>query len=268
MILTDTHVHSCYSSDSSANPEDMIQKALDKGFSYFYLTDHMDYDFPIIDGLDFILDVDAYDTLFEQLHKKYQNKIVLRKGIELGVKEDIVGDIINLLDHHSYDFVIHSTHLVNNTDPYQESFWGSMSERDCIFHYFETVHDNLKLFTDFDTCAHLDYVIRHAPSQCKDYSYKLYGDVIDEILKFLINNGKALEVNTGGLRYGLSNPNPHVDILKRYRELGGELLTIGSDAHKPEFYAFQFDKAEALLKKIGFQYYTVFFERKAETLQF
>lgn len=268
MILTDMHVHSCFSSDSSAKVEDMISMALDKGFSYFYLTDHMDFEFPIVDGMDFILDVEQYDLMFDSLHEKLQDKIILRKGIELGIKREVIGNIIHLLDSHSFDFVISSTHLVNNIDPYQPLFWEGKSEKDCIYHYFETVFDNLKLFTDFDSCAHLDYVVRHAPSKGKAYSYKLYGDIIDEILKYLIHNGKALEVNTGGLRYGLNNPNPHLDILKRYHELGGELITIGSDAHEPSYYAFQFEKVEGMLKEIGFQYYSVFFERKAETLHF
>lgn len=268
MIITDMHVHSWFSSDSSAKPEDMISVALNKGFSYFYLTDHMDFGFPVVDGMDFILDVEQYDLLFDSLHEQMQDKIILRKGIELGIKPDVVSDVIKLLDSHSFDFVISSTHLVDNVDPYQNVFWEGKSEKDCIFHYFETVFNNLKLFSDFDSCAHLDYVIRYAPSKGKGYTYKMYGDIIDEILKFLIHNGKALEVNTGGLKYGLDNPNPHLDILKRYSELGGELITIGSDAHEPAYYAFQFERVERLLREIGFQYYCVFFDRKVETLHF
>ena len=89
-----------------------------------------------------------------------------------------------------------------------------------------------------------------------------YADIIDEILKLLIEKEKGLEVNSAGLKYGLPFAHPHPDVLKRYRELGGEIITIGADAHKPEHIAYDFAKAEEILKSCGFKYYTEFFEQK------
>ena len=91
-----------------------------------------------------------------------------------------------------------------------------------------------------------------------------YGDDIDVILKLLIDNEKALEVNTGGFNKGLDHPNPREEILKRYKELGGELITIGSDAHRPEDIGFAYDRTEALLKDLGYKYYAVYKQRLPE----
>ncbi|MSS63072.1 histidinol-phosphatase HisJ family protein [Velocimicrobium porci] len=262
MILTDMHVHSSFSSDSDAKIEDLVKEALKRNFSYFYLTDHMDYGFPITDGLDFILDVENYDKTFELLYTQFGEKIKIRKGIEVGIKPDITDKLEKLLKEHFFDFVVGSTHLVNDTDPYQPIYWEGRTEKAGIQDYFEMVLENFKQFNNFDTCAHLDYVVRYSPSKGKGYSYQAHGDIIDEILRYLIQNGKALELNTGGLKYGLPHPNPHTDILKRYRELGGELLTIGSDAHTPLHYAYDFPKIENLLKTLGYRYYSVYEKRK------
>ena len=96
----------------------------------------------------------------------------------------------------------------------------------------------------------------------KYYSYRKFSDVIDEILRILIQKGKGIELNTGGFKYGLGHPNPEEAVLKRYRELGGEIVTIGSDAHRPEHVAYTFGKVPEILKAAGFRYYTVFRERK------
>ena len=90
---------------------------------------------------------------------------------------------------------------------------------------------------------------------------------IDEILKTLILKNIGLECNTAGFKYGLGFPNPHMDILKRYRELGGEIITVGSDGHKPEHLAYDFHKVPDILKEAGFSYYTIFKERKPEFIK-
>lgn len=89
-----------------------------------------------------------------------------------------------------------------------------------------------------------------------------YYDYIDTALRMLIEKGKGIEINTAGLKYGLKYPNPCPDILKRYRELGGEIITTGSDAHQTEYVAHRFDVIEDMLKGAGFGYYTVFERRK------
>ena len=296
MILTDCHVHSCFSSDSETPVEAMIQEAVKRKFPYFYLTDHMDYEFPVYEnGMDFLFDPEAYFTILNQLKEKYHSQIEIRPSIELGLKPHLGDAYRKLLKDYPFEFVIGSTHLVDDLDPFNQEFWEGRSEKKSLETYFEAVIKNIKAFPEMNTCGHLDYAIRYAPSvktatkkmnelsvkgiqtnlsdadytDCLvHYQYKDYGDYLDEILKLLIHNGIALEVNTAGFAKGLGQPNPKPEVLKRYKELGGELLTIGSDGHTPEYYTYGFKEAEELLKNLGFQYYTVFKNRTGEMIKF
>ena len=86
-------------------------------------------------------------------------------------------------------------------------------------------------------------------------------------LKVLISKNIGLELNTAGLKYGLSFAHPQVEVLKRYRELGGEIITVGSDGHKPEHLAYDFHKVPDILEEAGFSYYTIFKNRKPEFIK-
>ena len=109
--------------------------------------------------------------------------------------------------------------------------------------------------------------MRYCPDKNYQFIYQDYADLIEEILKTIIEDGKGIEVNTGGYKYGLGYPNPHPDILKRYLELGGEILTIGSDGHCPEHMAYDFPKLRELLTSLGFRFYTIFQNQSPEFIE-
>ena len=134
-----------------------------------------------------------------------------------------------------FDFIIGSSHLCAGRDPYQPYFWEGRSEEEALREYFSSIIENLETFTDFDVYGHLDYyVVRYAPyGQDKDYSYEKYADLFERMLDLLLENGIGLEVNTGGVRYGLKDLHPCTALLRRYRRKGGEIVTVGSDAHRP-----------------------------------
>ena len=148
------------------------------------------------------------------------------------------------------------------TDPAAEKLFTDRTDKEAYRLMMETTLENVRTSDCFQTLGHLDYVVRYGKSREKEYSYTDYADIIDEILKLLIEKEKGLEVNSAGLKYGLPFAHPHPDVLKHYRELGGEIITIGADAHKPEHIAYDFAKAEEILKSCGFKYYTEFFEQK------
>jgi histidinol-phosphatase (PHP family) len=110
-------------------------------------------------------------------------------------------------------------------------------------------------------------VVRYGPNKDKNYTYEAYKDVIDPILSYLVENEKGIELNTAALTKGLRNPNPCREIIKRYRELGGEIITIGSDSHVPETLGNHFDKAAEILTDCGFKYYCIFANRVAEFMK-
>ena len=266
MIIGDYHNHTDFSADCDTPAELMIEKAIDLGLSYLCMTDHMDPDmqFP---GLDFTFDLDEYFAEHQELKKRYQDKITLLTGIELGLQPHIGEDLRNIVNAGTYDFIIGSIHVVDHVDPYFKEYWEGKTEYQGTYRYFENVLESLAAFDNFDVFGHLDYVVRYGPTQDKNYSYYQYKEIIDEILKVLISKNIGLELNTAGLKYGLSFAHPQVEVLKRYRELGGEIITVGSDGHKPEHLAYDFHKVPDILKEAGFSYYTIFKNRKPEFIK-
>ena len=280
IIHSDNHVHTYFSTDSDTPMEDMLKTAIEKGFSSICFTDHMDYNFPSEDDTpEFLLDVEPYFEEMKRLNEKYGGRIKIRQGIELGLKKDCLDKCLSLTKEYPFDFVIGSTHLVDNIDPYYDTFWSDTPEKSGILRYYETTLNNVNLGADFDVYGHIDYIIRYTPKmkQLKSqvlsddtYINRLTSDsmdIIEQILKTLIYNGKGIEINTAGFKYGLEHPNPHEKILKLYCELGGEIITIGSDAHECKHLAYDFEKVPEILKKCGFRYYSEFTGRKAEMIK-
>lgn len=262
-ILWDCHMHSFFSADSDTSMEDMVKQAISCGLSGICFTEHLDPDYPDTpEGLEFSLDLPAYQSRLTALKETYRKKIQIHFGIELGLQPHLAPYFNDLLSEYDFDFVIGSSHLVHGYDPYYPEFFEGRQESRCYREYFESVLENLKAFDEMDTYGHLDYVVRYGPNKNRDYSYIKYQDILDEILRTLAAKNIGLELNTGGYHYGLGQPNPCIPVIKRYRELGGEIITIGADAHTPEKVAYSFDKAAAVLEECGFSYYTIFEKRK------
>ena len=262
-MLWDQHMHCNFSGDSDALPEDMIKAGIAHGLSGICFTDHLDYDYPEEPNI-FLLDFDNYFKVLSDLREKYADKISVNIGIELGFQPQAAGQNLAVAEKYPFDFIIGSSHVVNHMDPYYPEFFAGRDEDAAYMEYFESVLENINSDVDFDVYGHIDYVVRYGPNKNAFYTYEKFKDIIDEILTQLISKGKGIEVNTGGFKYGLGHPNPTEDIIKRYRELGGEIITMGADAHVPEYVAYEFDKTAQIIKKCGFKYYTVFKTRKAE----
>ena len=269
MILADCHVHSCFSSDADTPVEQMIEAAIAQGRKYFYLTDHHDFDYPIgEDGRDFQLPREDYTLRLELLRDTYKDKIELRIGVEMGLMAHIADKINDYVSGYPFDFVIGSSHLVRGQDPYYAEYYEGKTERQAYEEYFLSILENARALDSFHVYGHLDYVIRYGPNKDKFYDPMDYYDVFKELLQVIIDKGKGIEVNTGSLYKGFSYPHPHQTVLKMYRERGGEIITIGSDAHVPQYVGYGFEQAEALLKQCGFRYYTLFEKGKPQQIAF
>ncbi|WP_343209972.1 histidinol-phosphatase HisJ family protein [Anaerolentibacter hominis] len=262
MITADFHVHSDFSSDSDTPMEAMIERAIALGMKKICFTDHMDYGFPACYKLPFVFDPDPYFRKLELVKAAYQDRIEVLQGVELGLKPDIIDKASALVRDYPFDFVIASSHLVDNTDPYYPEFWQNRTTEEAINRYFSTVAENIALFSDFDTYGHLDYVMRYCPAGLSGYTYEIYKEGIDSALKAIVHAGKCLEVNTAGYKFGFGAPNPSAAIIKKYFELGGKGITIGSDGHKPEHFAYAFPELENLLSSLGITEYYSFKHRK------
>lgn len=262
-MIWDSHMHCFFSGDSDTNPEDMIKAAQKKGLAGICFTDHLDYDYKEEPGL-FDLDIDSYYKEISRLQDKYKEILPIHFGIEMGLQPHLVETNNEVTAKYPFDFVIGSSHVVHGVDPYYPVYYEGRTEDEGYQEYFESILENVNTNADFDVYGHLDYVVRYGPNKNVYYSYEKYADVIDEILRQLILKGKGIELNTGGFKAGLGHPNPCEDILLRYKELGGEIITIGADAHIPEYVGYEFDKAISILKSVGFKYYSVFSQRRPE----
>lgn len=263
-ILYDFHVHSSFSGDSDTPMEDMLLAAIHKNLHGLCMTEHLDLDYPV--SVDcppgyFSLDLSSYRQVFEQLQGKYGDKLDLCFGIELGVQPHLADKHYELVRQYPFDFVLASAHTCHHRDPYYPEFYQDRSEEAAYREYFSCILENLEAYNGFDSFAHLDYVVRYGPNRDTFYNYETYRDLLDNILVKLISMGKALECNTGAINYGLKSLNPSIEVLKRYRELGGEYVTIGSDAHKTPALAYGFDIAKEVLLASGFTHYTTFKNR-------
>ena len=264
-ILWDCHMHSSFSADSDTSMEDMIREAICRGLTGICFTEHLDPDYPPTpDNEIFELDLDGYrETLF-RLREKYQKELQIHFGIELGLQPHLNSYFHKLLKTMPFDFVIGSSHIVHGYDPYYKEYFKGREESACYREYFESILENIAAFDEFDVYGHIDYVVRYGPNKNADYTYKKFKDVIDEILRQLVARGKGIELNMAGFKYGLGHPNPTEEILHRYRELGGEIITVGADGHAPDQIAWDFEKVPGILKAAGFDYFTVFTKRKPE----
>ncbi len=261
-MISDLHLHSSFSGDSDTPMEDMINEGIKKGLKVMCFTEHLDPDYPPI-GIDFSLDIPEYQKNLFYYKNKYADQIELLFGMEFGMQAHLSDTCKALADTHPFDMIIASQHLLNGEDPYYPEVWEGKKASELISSYFQEIDHNIRLMPEFDTLGHLDYIVRYSGEERNQYTYQKYSDYIDPILRYLIESGKSLEVNTAGLKYGCGQPNPNRDILIRYRELGGELITVGSDGHVPEHLAYDFPIIPEFLKNIGLTYHFIYRERTA-----
>lgn len=258
-MKADYHMHTSFSNDSDSSPEEMIQAAIRKGLKTICITDHHELDY-IEPGWE--IDLEEYHNMLREVQEKYRTQIEILAGLECGMQLQVSEQYAELVRGYSYDFILASVHLFERYDPYYPGYFDDKTDEEGYRRAFEITLDNVKNMTEYDSLGHIDYIVRFGNHKEQEYSYMKNADYIDEILKHLIANGKALEVNTAGWKNGLPFAHPHPDVLKRYKELGGEMLTIGSDAHRPEHVAYDFHKIKDYLESCGFKYYTEFRQRK------
>ncbi|WP_414839155.1 histidinol-phosphatase HisJ family protein [Carnobacterium sp. TMP28] len=261
MLYTDQHVHTSYSPDSEAKIADYLIEAKKRGLDYVIFTDHADMG-AIEEAFKKQIDYQEYFKVMKRFEEQYE--IEIRVGIEIGYEINYKNQINELLNEYPFDFVIGSIHYGDGKDLYLGDFYQGKSQYDSYMRYFELMLEMVENFTNFDVIGHLDYIVRYAPFVVKDYEYKVYKEIIDLILKTVIKKGKGIELNTSGLRGPLKTILPKEEVLIQYKELGGKIITVGSDAHSvKEYYAGMSDEINHL-ERVGFSELSSFSKRKVK----
>ena len=259
-MRADVHMHCGFSNDSETRPEDMVESAIAKGLSVICFTDHYDKD-NLDWGDEAIFDVESYFQKMIELQVEYRDQIDIRIGAEIGMQPYLAEYYQNFMAQHPFDFVIGSVHSVLEHDVALD-FFQKHSDPEGYKIYFEEMLQDVQKIKSYDVLGHLDYIVRYSNQGSKGFDLNDYMDIIEEILKQVIAHGKGIEMNMSGLKYGLGAPHPQPEIIKRYRELGGEIITVGADGHIPEHIAYDYHLADDILKSCGFKYYTEFKGRK------
>lgn len=265
-ILCDMHVHSQSSHDSLAPVIETAKACAEKGISAFAVTDHCDIQYYDTQNVPFIVNSSVLET--QDAAKQFEGKVKILTGVEIGEGIWHIPHTQEIIASHKFDVVISSVHAVrykDYTDPYSTIDFSKMEKGDLdgyLRTYFEDLYEMVSTL-DFDIMAHLTCPLRYINGK-----YGLGVDVtcykaqIDKILDLVVEKGVSMEINTSGIgtAYGTYMPDPW--IIKAYREKGGCLVTLGSDAHTPENVGKGFDSAISLLKEYGFDSYYYYQDRK------
>lgn len=265
MYRADLHVHSEFSGDSKEKIENILKRAKELEMDEITITDHLDLDFPMTPNI-FLLDVKEYVRSLKRVQSQ-EKEINLKIGIELGLQSQLVGRYDEIFKNEEIDYIIGSSHAILGKDVAMKELYKGREKDEVHNLYFSEVLKNIDLFPEICVYGHLDFINRYGAGVYSDHKildYSKHNEIIEKILKKLIDRGIGLEVNTSGLRYGLSNFHPHTNILKKYKELGGEIVTLGSDSHRAQDLMKNFDEARKILQDLGYKYFCTFSKRKVE----
>ena len=265
----DNHNHCQFSFDGHRTTvEKTALSAIGKGLKGICFTDHCDFYVPPMKAGYENLVPEVFDIAAQQAEIDRVNSDLspfhIFKGIEIGLQYSCREKIRKLFNDNSFDEVVASLHYLDETDPFWGGYYEKKDWRQAYGHYLETLYDEMRwLGPDFDIMGHYDYVARYAPYPQTSILYKDFPDIFDSLLRFLAEEGKALEINTKTYQsYNGRIPVLDKDILLRYKELGGEIISLGSDSHDSGRVGHRFEEFATMVKSLGFGYLAHFDHRR------
>ena len=270
MLLFDNHNHSQFSFDGKRSSiEGCAREAISKGLSGIAFTDHCDFFVPAMKAQHENLVPEVFDVAPQQAEIDMVQEVVgegrlkILKGIEVGMHEDHHEDIRAMLSDNSFDQVIASVHYLDGIDPFYGGYYEDKDWKTAYGHYLETIYKEMTWLGDFDIMGHFDYVVRYAPYPETCLRYRDFSDILDEMLRYLIHEGKALEINTKSYQdYKGRLVSLDTEVLERYRGMGGEIISLGSDSHAPSRVGHNFTYFAELFKSMGFRWTAHYEKRK------
>lgn len=268
MVLFDNHNHSQFSFDGQrTSVEASARAALSAGLGGICFSDHCDHYVPPMKASFEDLKPEYFDVTEQQaeigrVQDLLGEGVKILKGIEIGMYEECHEQIRNVLDSNSFDQILASVHYIQQTDPYYGGYYEGKDWKQAYGGYLETIYKEMTWLGDFDIMGHYDYIVRYAPYPVTSIRYRDFSDIFDEMFRYLIYEGKALEINTKSYE-GHRSRIVELDhnVLLRYREMGGEIISLGSDSHEPTRVGAGFTFHAELLKSLGFRW-TAHYEQR------
>ena len=255
--MFDYHMHSVVSFDGHDAPEDMVRAAVAAGLKEICFTDHIDY-FADVEVQEWVFDTKVYNDAYDHLEHP---ALKIRRGLEFGIKPYNAPQLREDLKRRHFDFVLGSVHFVDEKDVYYQEFWDGLTVPQAERRYLEETLACVTAHDDFDVLGHLTYISKaRANPAPRPVPMEEHRELIDEILRVLAQKGKGMEINTSGVdRCG--DFLPYEPYFRRFKELGGQIVTVGSDAHTASRVGQYSHRACELLKDI-FGYVCTFENRE------
>ena len=266
--MLDYHIHTSLSDDSETPYYEMLDQACRLGLKEIAVTDHHDPDYTDPD-YPFQLDFDKYHMMLETAIMDYHKKIEVKRGLELGIQKTCLDKCTACAKAYPYDFIIGSFHMSNGATIDMPEFYEGRSGLEIQESFYKYMLECLKDYNDYSVIGHINIVDRyqHLFLPGEPLNPPEVMEIIRAILEVVIYNGKGIEFNTSSFRYKTPITVPSPEILKAYKELGGEIITLGSDAHSPDYIAYNFKYAADMLESFGFKYVSTFKEMKPDFIK-
>lgn len=259
MYLVDYHMHSKYSFDGHEDIMAMCEQAITKGLKEIAITDH--YDLFEDEKYSRDLDYEKINEDIEVARKVYEGKLLIRKGVELGQPHKALKQSQDFLDKYDLDFVIGSVHNLEDALDIGEY---DFRLKDIELLYFDYLHSLMEMTKkcDFDVMGHITYPMRYLYEQLRIYpNMNVFKESIEKLYKLLIEKGRGIEVNASGFFQTLGRPMPDFDLVKLYKQCGGEIITVGCDAHHLSHIGCAVEMGLEVIKSAGFNYVTTYEHR-------
>ena len=255
-MRADYHIHTWHSDDCECPMSDMVDQALRLGLDEIVFTEHADYGVPGVEVCDF----PKYFEELKRMREIYGDRITIRAGAEFGVQTHTLPIYHQVFAEYDFDFVILSTHERDNQQYHLHEYQKGKTPDEYHRGYYEHIYDCICGFDHYSVLGHLDVIKRY--EQPFEYPDDKILDIVEKILRKVIADGKGIEVNTSSFKYKMKDLTPSRRILQLYHDLGGKIITIGSDSHVPQYLESHFDEVKEELKKIGFTHYCTFEKMK------
>lgn len=268
-MLADYHVHCMFSDDSWYIPEKVVQDAWKNNLDEICFTDHVDYGIKpdwedaltakVMEGQRVVnVDYDAYFPCIADLRERWADRITIKTGLEFGVQTHTIPQFNALWDKYKdeFDFTLLSIHQVGDLEFWTGEFQQGRSQEAYNLAYYQELYDVATSFEHYSVLAHVDLIKRYDPAGILNFPANR--DLVAATLEHAIAAGKGIELNTSSIRYGLADSQPAKEILTLYRDLGGSIITLGSDSHAPEHLGVYIRHFQHYLASLGFEGFHTF----------
>lgn len=266
-MFADYHVHTEFSDDSVYPLEAVVNDAIGRHLDEICITDHVDYGIkedwdsgkeihyrhgePLAN-----VNYPRYVKEIQRMQKVYDGEITIKMGLEFGVQTHTIPQFEALFRRYPFDFILLSIHQVEDKEFWTQDFQQGRTQQEYNERYYEEMLRVVQKYKNYSVLGHMDLIKRY--DQAGFYPLEKVKSIIAEILTIVIADGKGIEVNTSSHRYGLADSMPSAELLRLYRDLGGSILTIGSDSHAPAHLGTYIQEAKEQLKELGFAYFCTY----------